>query len=337
MINAAIVGLGRWGRRLVDSVQQEGASLGTKIHFTQAVVQTPDKSLAYARGQGLVLHDALERVLQDDAVDVVVLATPHGLHAEQMIVAASAGKHVFVEKPLALALADAERAVQAMQANRLTFAVGHNRRFLPALAAIRHLLAVEGIGRIVHVEGNFSNDSGLGYTADMWRASEGGPTSAMTAMGIHTIDFVTHLCGPVRRVTALATRQAMRVAVDDTVSVVMQFESGASGFISTLLNTPRQWRIQIFGTRGWIHMRSETVMDVCDAHGQVTTTIFEEVDTLRLELEAFADAIVGVGSFPVSTAEAVHATAILEAVLLSAGGGGAPVDVRPSALAPRLS
>src|SRR5476649_252159 len=109
MLDAAIVGLGRWGQNYVNSVQ--GA--GTRVRFTRAVVRTPDKSREFAQKHSLRLSADYAELLADPSIGMIVLATPNSLHPAQIIAAAQAGKAVLCEKPLALTRADAERAVQA--------------------------------------------------------------------------------------------------------------------------------------------------------------------------------------------------------------------------------
>jgi predicted dehydrogenase len=321
MTRAAIVGLGRWGRRLVDSVQ----ALGTvsALRFTHAVVRTLESNQAYAQLRGLQLVSSLSDVLQDPAVDAVVLATPHELHAAQAMQVLAAGKHVFVEKPLALNDRDAREALAAArQANRV-LAVGHNRRFLPATHAMQELVQSGRLGRILHVEANFSNASGLAYNDAMWRSGEHGAMAAMTAMGVHSLDLLVALCGPLSQVRARGNRIAMPVEADDVVAVEMTFRSGVTGYLSTLLTTPRQWRVQMFGTQGWAHMRDEHLLDICDAQGEVTTRDFGPTDTLRRELEAFAAAITGAAVYPIADDDMVHVPGALAAVLKSVTSGEA--------------
>jgi predicted dehydrogenase len=327
MINAAIIGLGRWGQRLVDSVQSGGTPKGNSIRFTRAVVRSPGGSNSYAQSQGLHLGDSLDDVLADPSIHAVVLATPHDVHAAQILQAAQAGKHVFAEKPLALTHADAESAVYALQKSKLVLGVGHNRRFLPAAEVIKSMIASGQLGTVVHAEGNFSNNSGLSYEPTMWRAGEEGAKASMTAMGVHILDFFVHLCGPIETVAATGTRIAMPVAVSDVVSVNLRFASGATGYLSTILTTPRQWRVQIFGTAGWAHLRDEHILDVCDARGNITSTTFDTVDTVRAELESFAGAVEGKAPFPISAFDLVHVPAALQAVLQSSAGMGEEVSV----------
>lgn len=327
MISAAIVGLGRWGRRLVDSVQKNGQAVGNSLVFTRAVTGSVERAQKYAIDQHLTLVTSFDEVLEDPAVDAVVLATPHELHVQQIVAAVGAGKHVFVEKPLALSKATAEVAVAAAQKAGLVLAVGHNRRFLPATHALKNLVADGSLGTVVHLEGNFSGNFGLAYRPGMWRAEEGGAAGAMTAMGIHLLDILIYLAGPIVRVSASGIRRAIAIEMDDVVSVNVQFQNGSSGYASALISSPRQWRIQAFGTLGWAHMRDHHLLDVCNEDGKSHSTCFEQVDELRLELESFAAAVRGRAGYPLPLDEVVHGVAVLEAVLQSAAASGAVVDV----------
>jgi len=129
VIRAAIVGLGRWGQNLVASVQGRSEA----IRFTAGATRTPEKAGAFADAHGFPLHESYEKLLAAPAIDAVVLATPHTLHAAQIVAAAKARKHVFAEKPFALSLPDAKAAVRACAENKVTLAIGYNWRFQPAL------------------------------------------------------------------------------------------------------------------------------------------------------------------------------------------------------------
>lgn len=332
MINAAIVGLGRWGRRLVDSVQKDGLPLGSKVRFSRAVVRTVANAREYAASQKLTLTTSLDDALTDQSVDAIVLATPHAEHPSQILAGAEGNKHVFVEKPLAFRLTDAEAALSCAKRKNVILGVGYNRRFLPAIRKLKDDIGAGYFGDLLRLEGNFSNNSGLSFREGMWRASESGAKAALSAMGVHILDVFIYLFGSIDRVRTTSIRRSMPVAADDVVSVDLMFANGAMGTLSSMLTTPRLWRIQVFGTLQWAHMRDEHLLDICDSSGAVEAPSFEIIDTVRLELETFADAILGKSSYPVSTAEALHGTAVLEAMLESAANGSTLVAVqRPSA------
>ena len=132
MIRAAIVGLGWWGRNLVQAVRHSDA-----ICFTAAHTRTAATVADFCREHGLHWTDNLDSLLRDPAIDAMVFATPHSLHAEQIMRAAAAGKAVFVEKPFALSLADAQAAIDAAETAGIVLAVGFNRRFHPSMGLLR--------------------------------------------------------------------------------------------------------------------------------------------------------------------------------------------------------
>src|SRR5687767_7510034 len=133
MINAAIVGLGRWGRNLVNSVQDRS----DKLRFVQCVVRRPETAREFAAQQGLEISTDFEHMLRDARVDAVVLATPHSQHADQIVAAAAAGKAVFCEKPLALKKADAALAVEACRRAGVTLGLGHDKRYWGSMTEVR--------------------------------------------------------------------------------------------------------------------------------------------------------------------------------------------------------
>ncbi len=328
MLNAAIVGLGRWGQVLVDAVQSEGRPLGQHIRFTRAVTRTPAKVVDYAAGQGLALGADYRAALDDPAIDAVVLATPHSQHADQIVAAAAAGKHVMVEKPFALGQANAARAVAACERAGVVLAPAHNRRFLPAIGELQRMVAAGALGRVLHVEGNFSGGFGLTYDAAMWRAGAAeSPAGGMTAMGIHTIDTMIQLCGPIAAVQARSIRQVLAIEMDDTTSMLLRFRSGITGYLVTMTATARAWRLQLFGTAGWVHLTDQRTMVVGRLDREPETRRFEPRDIERAELEAFAIAVAGGPDYPASPADAQHGIAVLDAIVASATADGALVAV----------
>lgn len=324
MLNAAIVGIGRWGQRLVDSVASPQSAA---IRFTHAVARTPDSAKTFCDKRGLAAA-SFEAVLADRGVDAVVLATPHSQHAEQVIQAARAGKHVFVEKPFTLDARSARAAVQASRGAGLVLAFGHNRRFLPAIQEMRASLATRALGEILHAEGAFSGNFGLGYRPGIWRATrEESPAGGMTAMGIHIIDAFIHLVGRIASVRCESQRKVLSVDLDDTTSAFMRFENGATGYLSTLTASGRIVRIQVFGTRGWLHLLDHHVLERCDIDGRVSRAEFPAVDAERLELEAFAQAVSEGRPYPVTPEEAIHGVAVMQAAFQSAERDGERVPV----------
>jgi predicted dehydrogenase len=323
VVNAAIVGLGRWGRRLVDSVQAGGAAgCSERIRFVRGWNRTPDKVRDFAAERGFDLAPDFDSLLRDPHIDAIVLATPHSQHFEQTLACARAGKAVYVEKPLALHHAQALQAAAACSEAGVVLAVGHNRRFLPAVRALLALAAAGELGHLLHVEGNFSGSFGFDYDDTAWRASRSeAPGGGLTLMGVHILDAMIALMGPIAALSATSVRQVLKIELDDTSSATLRFASGATGYMSTLTATPRLWRLQLFGTRGWAHVLDHEILEVCDAAGQVRRQTFVREDAERLALEHFAAAVRGTAAFPVTAAQVLNGIAAVEAFVDSAQRG----------------
>ena len=145
MIKAAIIGLGWWGQHIVSTLQNKSE----KIRFVRAVDLNLGASQQIAAQHSLELSSDLGDALEDAEVEAIVLATPHSLHEVQILAAASAGKHVFCEKPLALTRESAEKAVAACDAAGIILGLGHERRFEPAMIEIKNLIKSGSLGDIM--------------------------------------------------------------------------------------------------------------------------------------------------------------------------------------------
>ncbi|WMT77484.1 Gfo/Idh/MocA family oxidoreductase [Bradyrhizobium sp. Ash2021] len=312
MIHGAIVGLGRWGRNLVE------ASRG---HERLKIVRGVEPDMAAARSfcseHDLALTDDLNAVLADPAIDAVLLATPHSLHPAQVIACAAARKQVFCEKPLALHRADAARMFGACREAGVTLAVGHNRRFWPSMRTLRDMVASGELGRILHIEGHNSNENSQSITAG-WRLSEEeSPGGGLTGAGLHVLDAFVSLLGPVRRINAQLNSRERGPPPLDTAVLMMDFVSGVTGTLSTIRATPFYWRVHVFGTNGSAEVLDETTLIGRNSGSKPRQESYPATDVLRAELDAFVDAIEGRRPYPVSEAEVLATLSAFEAALAS--------------------
>ena len=227
MIRAAIVGLGAWGKTLVDSVHGKTSD----IRFTTACTRTPDSAEAYCRERDITLTASYDAVLSDKNIDAVVLATPNSLHEAQITQAAAAGKHVYVEKPFTLTLAGARAAVDAVERARVTLAVGLNRRFHPNMIELTRRVRSGMLGTIGTLNAELTAATGFHRPKTSWRtlAAEE-PAGAMVSIGVHLVDAMTHMAGRVREVYCVAANRGGPHG-DDTTHLMLQFQSGVTGLI----------------------------------------------------------------------------------------------------------
>ena len=322
MINAAIIGLGWWGKNLVGAVQGRSE----KLRFVHGVSKEIDAALPVAEANGFTLSDDLEQALADRRVQAVVLATPHSLHADQIVRVAQAGKPVFCEKPLALKRADAERAVAACRQANVPLGVGQNKRFWPSMVELRRVVASGVLGRIMHIEGHYSNEnSGLHFSA--WRdlPSES-PGGGMTGTGIHLLDWFVALGGPVSGVSAQVVTHRTGHDPRDAASVVFRFANGLSGYFGLVRASPVYWRVHVFGDEGSVEALGETDIVVRTRGGKIERREFPKIDSLRAEIDAFADAATGHAPYPITPKEMVDTIAAFEAVIQSMETGK-PVSI----------
>ena len=316
MINAAIVGLGRWGRILV-----EAASSHPRLKITRAVEPDLKAAQEFCAQHQLGLTGDLDAVLADDKIAAILLATPHSLHPAQVVACARAGKQIFCEKPLALTRADAARMFGACRDAGVVLAVGHNRRFWPSIRALRETLASGQLGTILHVEGHNSNENSQKITGGWRLSAEESPGGGLTGAGLHVLDAFVSMLGPVERVYAKLHSRASGPPPIDTAMVILDFANGVTGTLATVRATPFYWRVHLFGTNGSAEVLDEGTMILRKSGDAPRRLTYPAIDVLRAELDAFADAIDNKAPFPVPEADVLATLAAFEAALASMKSG----------------
>ena len=244
-IKAASIGLGWWSDELAKSIHGNSHL----IQIVSCYSRDRTKRLKFANRFGSGHHDSYEAVLADSTIDAVIISTPHSLHAQHVIQAAEAGKHVFVEKPFTLTVESARKATAVCRSAGVVLAVGHNRRFSASATKLKEL-QVEGVfGTLLHLEANFSAPGAMAYTPDRWRANRlESPAGGIAALGIHLIDLLCYFAGSITRVNAQAKRRTVTVDMDDTTSVLFEFESGATGYLGCMFACPYTSFLNVYGT-----------------------------------------------------------------------------------------
>jgi predicted dehydrogenase len=316
MTSAAIVGLGRWGRNLVE------ASLGhERLRIVRAVEPDIEGAKDFCAQHHVELSSDLDAVLADASIGAVLLATPHSLHPAQVTACAAARKQVFCEKPLALRRADAARMFAACREAGVVLAVGHNRRFWPSMRALRDIVASGVLGTILHIEGHNSNENSQNIAAG-WRLSpEESPGGGLTGAGLHVLDAFVSLLGPIHSVYAQLNSSEPGPPPLDTARVTLDFVNGVTGILATVRATPLYWRVHVFGTEGSAEVLDEHTLVLRKSGGEPVRRTYPAIDVLRAELDAFADAIEHKAPFPVPEAEVLATLSAFEAALQSMTSG----------------
>jgi predicted dehydrogenase len=322
-VRVAAIGVGGWGKTLADA-----AARGTGLSIVACTSRSPESRAAFAKTYGCRDLPTYEAVLADHDVEGVVITTPHSLHTEQVVAAAQAGKHVFVDKPFALTVEGARRATEACRQAGVVLAVGHQRRRQPASRALKRLVDEGTLGRVAQIEGNFSADIGFALKPDMWRTVRAEtPGGAMTNLGIHHVDTYQYLLGPITRVTAFVRRVALTgVDIDDASSIVFEFASGGLGYLGTSwVHANRTETITLHGTEGqaWHEATGTRLFLARRGQKERTEEALAKTDPLVEELEEFARCVRSGTRPEVGGEEGIANTAVLEAIVESAETGRA--------------
>jgi predicted dehydrogenase len=320
----AVGGRGWWGQKMVDALAD------SPLVDVRTAVDPDAAGRERAEARGIATTDAYADVLADPAVEAVVLCTPHRLHVDQMVEAAEARKHVFCEKPFSDSAAGAERALQAIEKAGVQHGIGHERRFEPAVAALRERVQAGELGVPLVFEGNFSQDKFLALPPDNWRLSaEHAPVGPLSATGIHLVDLAISVLGTPTRVWAQFGTRATSFANGDTLTVTLEFAGGGTALITAVLTTPFIGRVCVIGSAGWMEIRDRSHPE--DPTGwDVTTTLrgcapvvqeYSPFPAVRANLEAFARSIRESVDYPV-TLEEIRANArTFEAITRAARTG----------------
>ena len=199
-----------------------------------------------------------QELVRDPEIDAVYVATPVYLHCEITESAAENGKHVLCEKPMAISVAECDRMIEACRSNRVKLGVAYYRRFYPVLKRIKNLLASAEIGRpvLARLEAfeHFNPKPGGARTWLLQKDKAGG--GPLFDFGCHRVEVLLDLFGPVARVRGFASNALFKEReVEDTASVLFEFQSGCQGVLSVSHAVfEKQDAFELFGSEGTVRV-----------------------------------------------------------------------------------
>jgi predicted dehydrogenase len=284
----ALIGTGFWAGKLAEAVAK------TDLELASCFSRSEEKRTEFAERFGCAPVGSFEEALE--SADAVLLSTPNDQHAPQAIAAAAAGKHVFVEKPIATSIVDGEAMQVACAAAGVALLVGHEMRRLGAARAAKRLVDDGTLGTVVLAEANFSLASPV--KPGTWKEGRGTP---LVQLGVHHADTLQYLLGPVTRTTGKLSHFVSPVDIDDVGVATLEFASGALGVISSSYVSPKTYSLRLFGTEAVLDYRTDiSVWPAADRLDELTTlsvggdeVAFDVVDPLRAEMEELARCIAG--------------------------------------------
>jgi len=315
MIKAASVGLGWWSDELANSIQ----SKSKKIKIVSCYSRSKKKRINFSKKFKTEFHNSYSALIKDQNIDAILLTTPHSLHAKHTIQALQNGKHVFVEKPMATKSIDAKKMLITAKKFNKTLAVGHNRRFSSVFDYILKLYNQKKIGKILHIDANFSASGALNYKKNFWRANrKESPGGAIAGLGIHMIDLMCFFGGKIKSVQSLVKRYAIKVNMDDTTSAIFEFNNKCTGNLTSIFACPYISTFNIYGTKINIFSNiDDNKITIVNKKGKVKNLNLINHDTLFLELQEFADTCINKKKYRIKNKEAVHNVEVMEAIVKS--------------------
>ena len=321
-LRVASVGLGWWGGTLADKARLGG------LDIVSCFARTKEAREEFAETHDCRLASSLDELLSDPEVEGVLLATPHSTHADLVAETAGSGKHVFVDKPFTLTVAEGKRAIKAAEDAGVVLQVGHNRRRQPANRRLRKMIEDGQLGMVHYAEANLSYPKGLN-PREGWRSEPAeSPAGGMTGLGVHMADTLNYFLGRASRVAAFSRRIIGVGKLDDATTATLEFEDGPLAFLGTSMVIPDIARTAVWGTEAaaWNEMDGERFYYQTVGEKERESQPIETLDTVQDELEEFA-ANVRNGTRPETGGpEALEAVVVLEGIVESAASG-AVVDL----------
>jgi predicted dehydrogenase len=317
------VGLGWWGSALADAVAKGGVA-----EIVTSYARKPEGRDQFATKHGCRVAGSLEELLADPEVEGVLIATSHQSHRALIEQAAAAGKHVFVEKPLANSVEDGVAAVKAARAAGMLLQVGHQRRRAAVKRRMKQMLDAGELGDVETVIAHQSVPNGYKMVDEAWRWDpQQSPLGSMTSLGVHKIDTMHYLVGPIRTVFAL-TRTGRSRPIDEATILAMELDTGALATLTTSFFTPVVNEIQVFGTDAAAYSSGGGErQQVQGRHDPKPVDLpLEPIDPVVDQLTDFARAIRGEIEVEVDGEAGLAVIAVLEAAVRSVETGG-PVEV----------
>lgn len=204
-----------------------------------AIVDPAPYAMALAAELGVAVFADIESLIAVNPPEAVIVATPTPLHEPICLVAAQAGLHLLVEKPISADVSSARKIIDAAAVNGISLLVGHHRRHNPIVAAARKIIAGGELGRLLAVNMLWAVRKPDAYFAVPWRTQPGaGPI--LTNL-IHDIDLLRHLCGEISSVTAHVGNIGRGLAIEDTTAVLIRLETGALATVTASDAAPSPW------------------------------------------------------------------------------------------------
>ncbi len=315
-VRVACIGMGWWSDVLADAIQRSG-----KIEIAACYTRSEDKRAAFAKKYNSKPAASYEAVLADPSIEAIINTTPNDVHLATTQAAAKAGKHVFLDKPIANSVSDGRAITAACRDAGVILAMGYQRRRESHFRWIRQQIEAGVFGTLVNAEANISRDRLGKIDISSWRYQAAGmPGGVMLQIGIHYADVLTYLMGPIRAVRGQFAQLVLPGDNPDVASFIFEHDNGAlSTLNASYASASEYYLMNIYG---------KNATAFYDLHGglrllkrgedRATPVPAAKNDTFVEELEEFAAAVRGIGKPEVGGDYATESLAVVRAGILSA-------------------
>jgi len=318
-LRVSCIGMGWWSDVLADAMQRS-----RRFEIVSCYSRSENKRRAFAQKYGCRSAESYEEILGDARVMAIVNTTPNGVHRETTTAAAEAGKHVFLDKPIANTIADARALTEACRKAKVVLALGYQRRKESHFRWVRRQIDAGVFGRLVNAEANISRDRLGKIDLASWRyTSEGMPGGVMLQIGIHYTDVLEYLMGPVKAVTGRLAQLVLPGDNPDVASLILEHENGALSTLNASYASASEYYVMnVYGKEASAYYDMHRGLSVLRRGAEHPDPVpCEQNDTIREELEEFADAVQGSAEPEMDGESSTRSLAVLRAGIQSAREG----------------
>ena len=318
-INVACLGMGWWSDVLADAMQRSD-----KFVIRSCYTRSEEKRAAFATKYGCTAAASYEAILADPSIDAIINTTPNTVHLETTRQAAEAGKHVFLDKPIANTLAEGRAITEACQKGGVVLALGYQRRRESQFRWIKKQIDVGVFGKLVNAEANISRDRLGKIDLSSWRyQAEGMPGGVMLQIGVHYVDVLEYLMGPIVAVSGQAAQLVLPGDNPDVASLLLQHENGALSTVNaSYASATENYVMNIYGKEASAFYDLQGGLRFIKRGTEKAESVpFTKNDTFVDELDEFALAVRGQGTPETGGEYATRSLGVIRAGIISAREG----------------
>jgi len=318
-VRVGCLGMGWWSDVLADAIGRS-----EKLSIAACYSRSEAKRSAFATKYGCRAAPSYGAILADRSIEAIINTTPNNVHLETTRAAARAGKHVFLDKPIANSITDGRSIVEACRAAGVVLALGYQRRRESQFRYIRSQIDAGTFGKLVNAEANISRDRLGKIDLSSWRyTAEGMPGGVMLQIGIHYTDVLEYLIGPITAVSGNFVRLVLPGDNPDVASLVIEHENGAlSTLNASYASASEYYLVNVYGKEATayydLHQGLRLLKRGSDRAEPVPCA---KNDTFVEELEEFAAAVRGQAQPEMTGEKAIASLAVIRAGIMSARQG----------------